>query len=636
MVLDKNRDKVKTARIGELLEQAKLLPTKPGCYLMKNSQESIIYIGKAKNLKNRVQSYFLAGAKGAKTEIMVSHVVNFEFIMTQTEAEALVLENNLIKQHRPKYNIRLKDDKSYPYVVVDKSEPFARLQYLRRVKRSSEVEVFGPFVVGSSISEVMKILTKSFGLRDCSLYEFRSRKEPCLLYQMRQCSAPCVGKISPEQYQADLEMALKFLRGQGELTLQAIVDRMNEASDKEYFELAAHLRDHHSILSAFLSEDQQRLAEFKGGDENFDMIAYYLGEQEIDIALCMVRNGLMLGHKNFHLEGPELEMEFEPSEIVSRFVMEYYSSSHDTLPGQIFISDKQFSKEEKDVLQAGVGTLAMIKVKKPKATLQELMNLTLNQAHENQRFRLSQEEGIQSALLKLQELLHLKTKPKLLECYDVAIMQGSSPTAAQIVFDRGKPLREKYRHFHLEERPEGNNDFAMMKEILSRRIKYGELPDVFIVDGGLGQINSFLAVLREEKIDIPVVGIAKSRTKNKKNGFQSKEIERSDERLIIPGRSNPYILSKCPALLRMIVHMRDEAHRFSRRLHHKQEEKRVLRSWLDAVPGVGPKTKQKILKNLQYKQEEILGISPTQLSLEWGVSLKIVNAIQAYLKSLED
>jgi excinuclease ABC subunit C len=340
VVLENNADKVKTARIAELLEQAKLLPTKPGCYLMKNKAGSIIYIGKAKNLKNRVQSYFLSGPKGAKTEIMVNHVMNFEFIMTQTEAEALVLENNLIKQHLPKYNIRLKDDKSYPYVVVDKSEPFPRLQYLRRAKRSPQVEVFGPFVVGSRISEVMKILTKSFGLRDCSLYEFRSRKEPCLLYQMRQCSAPCVDKITKEQYFQDLELALMFLRGKGELTLQAILDRMNEASEKEHYELAAHLRDHWSILSAFLNEDQQRLAEFKGGDENFDMIAYYPGEQEIDIALCLVRNGLMLGHKNFHLEGPELEMGFEPSEIVSRFVMAYYSSSFDTLPHQIFLSEK--------------------------------------------------------------------------------------------------------------------------------------------------------------------------------------------------------------------------------------------------------------------------------------------------------
>jgi excinuclease ABC subunit C len=287
-------------------------------------------------------------------------------------------------------------------------------------------------------------------------------------------------------------------------------------------------------------------------------------------------------------------------------------------------------------LQAGVKSLDAIKIKTPKATMEQLMSLTMTQAHENQRFRLSQEEGIQLAFLKLQELLQLKMKPKLLECYDVAIMQGSSPTAAQIVFDRGKPVREKYRHFNLEERPEGNNDFAMMKEILSRRLKYGELPDLFVVDGGLGQINSFLAVLREEKVEIPVIGIAKSRSKNKKESFQAKEIERSEERLIIPGRSNPYILSKCPPLLRMIVHMRDEAHRFSRRLHHKKEEKRLLRSWLDEVPGVGPKTRQTILQNLQYNQEQILSFKSEQLSLEWGVSVKIVKAIQDYLRGLEN
>jgi excinuclease ABC subunit C len=611
-------DKVKTARILKLLEQARLLPTKPGCYLMKNEAEQIIYIGKAKSLKARVQSYFQQGPKGAKTEMMVSHVRSFEFVMTETEAEALVLENTLIKQNGPKYNIRLKDDKSYPYVVVDHGEPFPTLQYLRRVKRSPDREIFGPFVLGSQISQVIKVLTKSFQLRDCSLHEFRSRKEPCLLYQMHQCSAPCVGKITPEQYEQDLNLALGPLRGKGKETLQAMESRMHEASEQLHFELAAQLRDHLQLLNQFLEVEHQRHAEFTNDDHQLDVLAFYESDEGIDIALCMIRHGLMLGHKNFSFSREDV-LE-EASDFITRFVLEYYSSTHDSLPEFLVLSKDQLNDESYTVLDQALKVQGLIRIKRPGSSLRSLVELTFRQAHENQRYRLSQEEGIQLASLKLQELLGLASKPKRLECYDVAILQGSSPTAAQIVFEQGKPLRESYRHFSLEERPEGNNDYAMMREILARRLKHGELPDLFFVDGGVGQVNVFLAVLRDHGIDLPVVGIAKSKTRSS-----------GEERLIIPGRSNPYFLSKCPPLMKILLQMRDESHRFSRRLHHRKEQKRLIRSWLDEVSGIGPKTREKILKIKGITQAEARGYSVEDFCRTFGLSKKIARALYDHL-----
>lgn len=622
MVVEKNIDKVKT----RLLEQARLLPTRPGCYLMKNKRQQIIYVGKAKNLKNRVQSYFQASVKSVKTEVMVGHIESFDFVMTETEVEALVLENNLIKQHSPKYNIRLRDDKSYPYVVINHEEPFPRLEYQRRVKRGPRKEVYGPFVVGSRISQVLKVLTKSFGLRDCSLHEFRSRKKPCLLYQMHQCHAPCVELISASEYARELELAASFLRGRGQETLKALEQRMLTAAEQERFELAAQLRDHLSLLTEFLAENQQKHAELERGDENLDVMAFYFGEGQMDVAVCLVRNGLMLGHKNFHFE--MIESEDSLQDHILSFIMEYYTSSHDGLPEKLYLSDEQVSKENQALLEEGLKGIASVKVSAPPSKLASLWKLTYQQAHENQRFRFSQEEGIQLALIKLQELLKLKEKPKRIECFDVAIFQGGSPTAAQIVFENGRPKREAYRHYHLEERPEGNNDFAMMREILSRRLKHEDWPDLLIVDGGVGQVNSFLGVLKEAEVEMPVAGIAKAKTKR---GFSEEKVERSQERLIIPGRANPYILDKHPQLMKLIVQMRDEAHRFSRRLHHGKESKRVLSSWLDQVPGIGPQTKKKILSRWPLTQEQAALESVETLAERWELSVRQVKKIKDYL-----
>ncbi|MCK6596250.1 MAG: excinuclease ABC subunit UvrC [Bacteriovoracaceae bacterium] len=566
-----SKEKNITNTLVKLEEKAKLLPTKSGCYLMKNKNDQIIYVGKAKNLKARVLSYFNLSAKNPKTEILVSHIVDFDFIMTDTDAEAFVLENNLIKKHAPKYNIRLKDDKSYPYVVINHGEPFARLEYIRKVKRSSKLEVFGPFVTGSNVGEVLRVLTKVLNLRDCSLTEFKKRKEPCLLFQMKQCSAPCVGKISEENYAKDLSLAIDLFKSSGKKVQKYFEQNMFEASEAEEFERAASLRDNLGLLNNFITHFRQENAEMNDV-KNVDVVAFYQGEEEVDISIYMVRNGLLLGHKNFSFSNLDLTEEVEDE--VLNFLFQYYAETFDLLPDVIIT---QFSNDVNEEFETALKNVQeKIQVKSPGNKYQSLLDLTRDHAFEQQRVRLLNQESVYVGLNKLKDLLGLRERPVILECYDIAIFQGKSPTAAQIVFHDGKADKKAYRHYTLQERPEGNNDFAMMKELITRRLDNGKLPDVFIVDGGLGQVNVFREVLKEFNIPIPVVGIAKSKVLKGKESFKQVEIKRSEERLIIPERKNPYFLNQNKSLFKIIIQMRDEAHRFSRRLHHHHETKRVL------------------------------------------------------------
>ncbi len=613
-------------KLLQLLDKAKTLPKKPGCYLMKNKNGEVIYVGKAKSLKNRVVSYFQNGAKTPKTEILVTHIRDFEFILTQTDSESFVLENNLIKKYSPKYNILMRDDKSYPYIVVNNNEPFPRPIYERRPKRGKNIEVFGPFVVGSNISEVLRVLIKSFNLRDCTLREFNSRKDPCLLYQMKQCSAPCVGKIDDISYSEDLTLCLDFFRGNGDKSISVLQRQMIESSEREEFEHAAILRDNIDILKNFVEFSQQKNAELNTSDKDLDVIAYHKGEIEIDLAIYMVRNSLLLGHKVFHF--PTIDCSEDIGEEIKSFLFQYYTDTFDSLPEKIIteFADEILVNSLESVFIERENKI--VKVQKPNKSYKPIFDLTKDYAYEQQRVRISNEDSVFIGLNKLKDLLKLKERPKKLECYDVAIWQGQSPTASQIVFIDGKPSKKDYRYYHLETLPEGNNDFAMMKELIERRIKSGELPDVMIIDGGKGQLSTVIGVLEDLKISIPVVSLAKAKTKSDKT---SKQIERTEERLFIPGRSNPYILRKNKSLFQISTQMRDEAHRFSRKLHHKAEQKRTLNSWLDAIPGIGPKTKNKVLRS-GISRIAFKNMSKEELAKECRITYTQAESILKYLE----
>lgn len=604
-----------------LLDKAKSLPHEPGCYLMRKN-EKIIYIGKAKDLYKRVISYFNNSPKDRKTTVLVSHITDFDFILTKSEIEALIEENRLIKQYKPRYNIRLRDDKSYPYVVIDMSEPFPRLSFRREISSRKAKKIYGPFVQGSNIKEIIRILEKSFRLRDCSVAEMKRRNKPCILHQMGQCSAPCVEEISKDDYEKFLQQALDFFEGREQRVLERLKRRMLEAAQKEDFEQAALLRDSWSTLTNFSEYYQkQRSLEDKQLRE-IDILGYYVGDSEVDVVIQMIRRGRVFLNQNFSfLKDPYVEI----NEQIFSFVMQYYMNFHGELPKFLLID---FSVEQKELLsKALTKAQCPVKMRALNRQTQELLGVVNKDAKEQQNVRLKNQQSPYIGLNKLKELLELDELPRKLECYDIAIWQGRSPTASQIVFEDGKSVPEKYRYYHLETLQEGNNDFAMMKEVIARRIKYKELPDLFVVDGGIGQVNSFAEVLKDAAIDIPVVGIAKSR---EKEGFQSSKIDKSEERLIISGRKNPYHLKKTPSLFRILTQMRDEAHRFSRKLHHKQEKKEHFNSILDHIPNIGPRTKRKILKNQSRPLEEVAALEIYQIMDELGVNLKIAKALKNY------
>jgi excinuclease ABC subunit C len=444
---------------------------------------------------------------------------------------------------------------------------------------------------------------------------------------MKQCSAPCVGYIDEKKYENDLNLAFGFFQGpiKAKRAVLKLQEKMIQFSENEEFERAAMIRDHIQLLEEFLEKSFDQKVESIQSEKNIDVWSFYAGEEEVDLSLYLIRSGILLGQKNFHFIKGELIEELH-EEILQK-IMQYYSDSDDITP-DIVVMD--FSEDEvKDIKEAlqTIGNLDVLSQSSKKFS--PILQMCRKHAEESQRVRIASADSVYVGLNKLKELLNLKERPKNLECFDVAIWQGKSPTASQVVFEEGKPNKKKYRYYHLEERPEGNNDFAMMREVVSRRLDNGDLPDVFVVDGGVAQVNTVCAVLRELNVDLPVVGIAKSREVS--GSFKSKEIEKTEERLIIPGRSNPYILTKCPSLFKIIVSMRDEAHRFSRKLHHKAESKRVLSTWLDEVKGLGVDTKMKILSHLSVSRDELKNYTVTEMMNYFGIKNPQAKALWVHL-----
>jgi excinuclease ABC subunit C len=622
-------------RFNQLLEKANTLPKSSGCYFMQGKHGEVLYVGKAKNLKARVTSYFNRSAKSAKTTILVSHIYNFDFILTNSEAESLVLENNLIKKHKPKYNIQLKDDKTYPYLQVNYQDDFPKLEFVRRPKRKNKTQLYGPFPVGYNLYKVIGLLTKAFQLRDCSNYEFAQRKTPCILYQIHQCTAPCVDYVNSQQYLKQLELATNFFKSKAKVqtSMEFLTQKMMDYAKLEKFEQAAQYRDYIEELDHFIQKSFDQNVEALN-DNNADIFSYYVGEHEVDISIYLIRRGNLLGHKNFHFLNADLSDDLK-SEILLAMI-QYYSQNVDVLPEKIISCfSKTHTEQLQDALKTIVGEGIKFKVESATKKYKPLIDSVTRHAQEKQRVRIENQDSVFVGLNRLKELLKLKDRPKSLECYDIAIWQGKSPTASQVYFYEGKPDKSGYRHYHLTELPEGNNDFAMMKEVFSRRLKHGKFPDVFIVDGGIQQVNTVTKVLEQMHLKIPVVGIAKARDL-KKLGFRSSEIKNSEERLIIPGRSNPYLLHKCPALMRIMVQMRDEAHRFSRRLHHKAEKKRLIHSWVEEVKGLNAQVRKQVLQANEMELKELAQLNISDLQRYLGIEIRYARAIYEHLHTLRD
>lgn len=557
-----------------LLEAAHQVSTSPGVYLMRDAEGNLLYVGKAKNLKNRLSSYFQpAPHENLRTEILVSRIFRFEVILTETEAEALLLECTLIKKHQPKFNIRLKDDKAYPYLRIQMNQSFPRIEYVRKVHRDG-ARYFGPFPSAWVARQVLALLTEAYQLRDCSDNTFQHRSRPCLLFQMGKCTAPCVGLIEQKDYQVAIERIVDVLEGRADDFIAELRSQMEEASESERFEEAAFLRD--QIRHLQMVTETQGAVE-PGSQRNRDVVGLARKDSVAQGTILKIRGGRLISVQHFYLQNTEEAV--VGSEVLGEFLSQYYArrnqEQEEKFPDEVLVP---MVPEDPELLERTWGlrvSLAQTSVDQQQLNVARTnAEFALESQIQNEKRQASLGHGME-ALEEIQDKLHLQKLPHRIECYDISNIQGEDAVASRVVFIDGAPDKNLYRRYKIKT-VQGANDFAMMKEVLGRRFSHAEeaLPDLVVVDGGKGQLSQAVAILDELGVPgVPVVGLAKARTER---DFKSKEVRSSMERIFIPNRKNPVSLYPNTSAYRLLTHVRDEAHRFAVSYHRVVRSKRTL------------------------------------------------------------
>ena len=571
-------------------------PASPGVYLFKDARGRVLYVGKADSLRDRVRNYF-GPSLDVRFVRLVERAERVEYVLTGSVSESYLLENNLIKQHKPRYNIRLKDDKSYPYVKVTLGEDFPRI--LRtRILGDRTARYFGPFANAKSVDESLDLLQKLFPYRTCKLRidageDGRGKTvppsalpggRPCLLYHLKRCTAPCVGHTTKDEYRATIDKSVLFLEGRYETLARATRKEMESAAETLEFERAAALRDRLTAIDRTL--DRQEVHAYKGDD--FDVLAAALAEGDAVVQLFRVRDGTIVGRDHFALEGSEGA---GPPEVIASFLRQHYSAAT-TLPPEIVTPT---TLPEADSLETflterrGGPARLLVPQRGKKRHLAELAERNAKDALEQERVRWLADRGkTEVALRELQEALGLEGPPKRIECYDVSHVQGTSVVSSMIVFEDGRPAKSQYRRFRARI-SDRNDDFTNMRDTLRRRFARSAspeaqsswpLPDLVILDGGKGQLSAGLAALADAgRLQIPIVALAKER-----------------EELFVPNRPDPIVLPRTAQGLYLVQRIRDEAHRFAVTYHQKVRSRRAVRSILDDIAGVGPARKRALLR----------------------------------------
>jgi excinuclease ABC subunit C len=540
---------------------------------MKEASGHILYVGKAKSLKSRVSSYFQPIIhEHPRTELMLTNAVDFEVIHTETEQEALVLECTLIKRYKPKFNVRLKDDKHYPYLRIPILLDFPRIEWTRKVGKE-KARYFGPFPSSFAARTAMRLLTESFKLRACSDNTFLHRSRPCILYQMDQCSAPCVGKVNREEYHSQLESVIAVLSGKGDAFIEALKADMMVAAEEERFEDAARIRDE---VQAVEVVSQTQSVSDAGSDLNIDVFACEKNDQVAHGVVLQVRSGKLLSVRHYDLQN--FDGSLTQKEILRDFLTQHFLLMEDRTDmvrvGEVLMRE---NPEENELLES---TLS-VKIKTPVSDVQKQL---VTVAHTNAKYALENAKragaghGI-AALEEIADKLGLKQIPRRIECYDISNTQGEESVASRVVFVDGAPDKNLYRRYKIKT-VIGANDFASMKEIFERRFSKmdqdvgNERPDLVVVDGGKGQLAQAEAIFKEYNIQgVDLVGLAKARTES---NFRSKEVESTMERIFIPNRVNPIPLYPHTKAYKLLTHIRDEAHRFAITYHRLRRDKRSL------------------------------------------------------------
>jgi excinuclease ABC subunit C len=569
--------------------EAAKYPTASGVYLMKGEEGKVFYVGKAKNLRNRLRSYFSEqGDNRPQIRFLLKRVRDIETIVTDTEKEALILENTLIKKYRPRYNINLRDDKTYLSLRLDPREEFPMLQLVRRVKRDGAL-YFGPYASSAAVRATLKEIYRIFPLRRHPLKTCRRRSRPCLYYQIGQCSGPCHGKISAADYRRLVEGARALLSGRETEVVESLRRQMAAAADRMAFEEAARLRD--QLRAIEQTVERQKVVESGGGDQ--DVIGLHREGGEVELAILFVREGKVIDRRSYNLE-----WRLDEDELLSSFLQRFYGREV-CIPDRVLLP---FLPEDAEVLSEWLGEQRGRKVQvlaPARGARRELVALAARNAEESFRERGSRREARQSVLEEIAERLHLSRFPRRIECFDISNVQGRHSVGSMAVLTDGEPDKGAYRHFRIRS-VEGSDDYASLFEVLKRRLERGvredNLPDFILMDGGKGQLSVLGRVLEELglKGQIDAAGIAKSRVQANVRG---KMVERSEERFFLPGRKNPVVLRQGSPALFMLERLRDEAHRFAITHHRKLRRRSSLGSTLEDIPGIGEKRRKTLLRH---------------------------------------
>ena len=566
-----------------ILEQLKQLPTAPGVYLMKDAAGNIIYVGKAANLSKRVRSYFTSGQKlSAKAQRMVSRVRDIDFFVTSSEQEALILELNLIKRHRPRYNVSLKDDKTFPYLKIDIDNDWPRVYVTRRLEQNGG-RYFGPFASARSVRQTLKVLKEIFPFRSCTKNITGSAPRPCLQHHIQHCLGPCIGAVSKDEYAEVIRQIVLFLEGKQEKVIRELEGRMEEAARALDFEKAALLRDRIRAVRQVI--EGQRLATRVRGEQ--DVIAFVQDKDRAYAQVFFVRSGRLVGRESFILEGTRSE---EPSQIMASFVEQFYHSAPGVPPLLLLQHPLEDKAVIEDWLQRKRGASVRIQVPR-RGSRKELVDIVAENARQGLEQlkikRLAAPKVLKAALDEIKRELKLPRLPSRLEGYDISNIQGKLAVGSMVVFEQGSPKTSCYRRFRIKTVP-GADDYAMLAEVLSRRFKrlnsaaddWAVLPDLILIDGGRGQLNAALSAI--DKAGAGPVSIA--------------SLAKENEEIFIPRRAEPVVLPRSSPGLQLLERLRDEAHRFALGYHQKVRSRAGITSALDAVPGIGPKRRRALLK----------------------------------------
>ena len=586
------------------------LTHRPGVYRMLNAKHKVIYVGKARDLKKRVSSYFHRSHDSVKTAAMMELVANVEVTVTNTEAEALILEYNLIKQNKPRFNVILRDDKSYPYIYVSTRHGFPRLQF-HRGPRKGKGRYFGPYPSTRAVRQTLNELQKLFLVRQCKDSYFRNRTRPCLQYQIKRCTAPCVDLISKEQYAKDVDAAIEFLEGKNQSVIDRFVDRMEQASAEQHYERAARFRDQISRLK----EIEARQLVSRSANKDLDILGFASNTAIHCVTLLFIRNGALIGSRDHF---PKIAGEDDKPKILNGFVTQYYLGRD--APAEIIldteIEDTQLLESE---LSERMGRKIAIR-SKVRGDRARWLKMARTNAEQGLNLQVASNATIRKQFAALAEALQLEETPERLECFDVSHTSGEATVASCVVFNAAGPLKSDYRRFNLKPDSAGD-DYAAMGEALRRRytrVKKGEVPvpDVLFVDGGKGQLSEAMTVLDELELDwLKVVAVAKGRAR--KVGA---------ERMFLPGQKTAIQLpSNSPALL-LIQQIRDEAHRFAITGHRARRSKTRKTSRLEQIPGLGPKRRRELLRQFGGLQG-VIGAGIDDLAKVRGISRSLAESI---------